>query len=239
MSGGKKPGPRSLPLSRRPRCHLTRGRPGLPSTPRRIREVFQQNQSPELLLAGGARLSGLGPLLVPQVAQGGEEPRPAPRGRSQRRSPAGALGAEAGSREPGAGSRAPRAGSREPGAARRARGPAGADRAGERGGRSGSARRRAGGLRSSRGRPEGPRGCGGRCGAPPPCARGERGARGSRTEESRGPVAGLGRTAANIRTGQELGARAGAAWLSKWPGCRRGVISVALVRRREAGGPDC
>lgn len=110
MSGGKKPGPRSLPLSRRPRCHLTRGRPGLPSTPRRIREVFQQNQSPELLLAGGARLSGLGPLLVPQVAQGGEEPRPAPRGRSQRRSPAGAVGAEAGSREPGAGSREPRAG---------------------------------------------------------------------------------------------------------------------------------
>lgn len=142
-------------------------------------------------------------------------------------------------RRPGAGSRAPGAGRREPGAARRARGPAGADRAGERGGRSGSARRRAGGLRSSRGRPEGPRGCGGRCGAPPPCARGERGARGSRTEESRGPVAGLGRTAANIRTGQELGARAGAAWLSKWPGCRRGVISVALVRRREAGGPDC
>lgn len=138
-------------------------------------------------LARRAHLSGLGPLRVPQVAQSGEETRPAPpRAAAAKPAPCG------------------RAGSRGPEPSERAEGRAGAGGAGEPGDAADLGLWSAGALRIPRRGPAGPKGCGGQCEYPGP-ARGARGARlagAARQHRGRGPAAGLGRTAAHIWTGQ-------------------------------------
>lgn len=175
-------------------------------------------------LARRAHLSGLGPLRVPQVAQSGEETRPAPpRAAAAKPAPCG------------------RAGSRGPEPSERAEGRAGAGGAGEPGDAADLGLWSAGALRIPRRGPAGPKGCGGQCEVPWSSARGAGSeARGSRkTAQRSGSCRWLrANSCAHLdRAGQERGPRStrGVRGAVSGPGPRKHCFRGAGGERRGWG----
>lgn len=232
---GRALAPRRFPRPNRPRFHLLRGLTGLPSTGHRNPKVPREAGAPGAPCGGGAHLShpGPAPSQAPQVAWGGEEPRPAPPS-ADAPTPAPSRRARSRDLEPGTRSPEPR------GRADRFGGRGGAGKQSERS-RIGAAV--VGRPWAQRPGPAGPGVYVGQCGehwAGVPGARACR-VRGEalRSGSSRCLVANSCEHLHQAEAGGGGRGRTRAQWVSKLSWRRRGTISAAPVGRGRGWGADC